>query len=444
MPLEKKRLLKWEQILELAKWVVERHRNEPVRTDEYKDLDPGWGWTRKRIANLLGEGFKYESGSPIPFELRESAWEILEPLTNDQEPTKEDEENKRSFDYSTLSINCVRSIALHTMMEYALWIYRYYENENTEYLKNGFGMMPEVCKVLNYHLNIGNDPSLAVRSVYGRLFNNLAFIDFKWARENVGKIFPKDPELSDYWKVAWKDYITYCRPYDLVFEILFSTYDYALDNMGTWDSEGAFLNPDNRLGEHLIIFYLREKIDFKDPENLLTKFYSKATDDNCSHIMRFVGDVIKAPYPELQQDLLLLKSLWEIRINKARKSPSDSINIKEISGFGYWFVTGKFEDKWSLENLQISLEIAGKIDPDSIVIERISELSEKFPKESVRCLKLMAETKEMVWRSDKWYETAKDILRNAQKSGDTEVKNEAIDLINFFGTKGRYDFRELL
>ena len=43
----------WENILDLSKWVVDQERNEKLRWGHYSDLDPGWGWTRKRICEFI-------------------------------------------------------------------------------------------------------------------------------------------------------------------------------------------------------------------------------------------------------------------------------------------------------------------------------------------------------------------------------------------------------
>ena len=71
-------------------WVVEQEREIPGREGEYSDLDPGWVWTRKSLADLLAAGL--DAGrAEIPFGYREEVWDILLPLTDDPDPTPEDE-----------------------------------------------------------------------------------------------------------------------------------------------------------------------------------------------------------------------------------------------------------------------------------------------------------------------------------------------------------------
>lgn len=84
------------------------------------EADPGWSWTRKAIADLLSAGFENRAGS-IPIDFRQKVWTILKPLTDDPDPTPEDEQRYGCFnmDPATLSINttrgrrCIRSSVMH-------------------------------------------------------------------------------------------------------------------------------------------------------------------------------------------------------------------------------------------------------------------------------------------------------------------------------------------
>src|SRR4029434_4917213 len=64
-----KRPFSWLPVVELCHWVVEQPREIPGRKSEYGDLDPGWVWTRKTIADLLSAGFE-DGPTEMPFELR--------------------------------------------------------------------------------------------------------------------------------------------------------------------------------------------------------------------------------------------------------------------------------------------------------------------------------------------------------------------------------------
>lgn len=64
------------------------------------------------------------------------------------------------------------------MIRYALWVCRSLTGPNGTYaVRPSMDTMPEVRRRLDWHLDPANDPSLAVRSVYGQWFPHLALID---------------------------------------------------------------------------------------------------------------------------------------------------------------------------------------------------------------------------------------------------------------------------
>jgi hypothetical protein len=75
-------------MLLLPQWVVARPRDAKCRRGEYAELDPGWGWTRKAIGQLLEEGLKAKEAT-IPPELREMVRSVLRPPADDPDPTPE-------------------------------------------------------------------------------------------------------------------------------------------------------------------------------------------------------------------------------------------------------------------------------------------------------------------------------------------------------------------
>ncbi|MCU4139055.1 MAG: ATP maltotriose and DNA-dependent transcriptional regulator MalT, partial [Thermodesulfobacteria bacterium] len=186
--LKQDKTFSWEPILNLCQLVVNQPRDISAKKKKIPfGLDPDWGWTRKEIASLLETGFEKNA---FPFELREQIWKILELLTEDPDPTPEDERKKAGppeLEWPTLAINSIRGKAIHAVIRYALWVRNHLE-ERQKY--HGFDSMLEVKAVLEKHLNPSYDPSLAIRSVYGQWFPWLVYLDRKWAKEKVSQIFP--------------------------------------------------------------------------------------------------------------------------------------------------------------------------------------------------------------------------------------------------------------
>ena len=287
-----KLVLAWRPILELCLWVVNQPREIPERKGEYADLDPGWVWTRKAIANLLSSGFE-TNATEIPFDLRALVWQVLYPITTDPDPTPEHEAEYggSNMDPATLSINTTRGEAMHAVIHYALWINRHViaNATGTKQSTGGFDDIPEVREVLEYHLNPNQDASLAIRSVYGRWFPSLVFLDETWAVKNKPVIFPSDERLRDMRNAAWESYIVFCPAYDNVFDILLEQYRHSVEKLGTSPKDKRYpADPEERLAEHLINILLARQIEFRRKFSVCAVLCrsTKCPAQPCNHVCR--------------------------------------------------------------------------------------------------------------------------------------------------------------
>ncbi|MEI9476456.1 MAG: hypothetical protein WCO26_07745 [Deltaproteobacteria bacterium] len=437
----------WQPVLELGFWVVNQPREIPGRKSEYADLDPGWVWTRKAIAELLSNGFE-SNDVPIPFDLRLLAWRILRPLTEDPEPAPEDEAKYggSNMDPVTLSINTTRGEAIHTVIRYALWVRRHIEKkgDGKERVGRGFEEMPEVRDVLDQHLDPTQDPSLAIRAVYGQWFPWLDLLDKVWSVKNITNIFPSDEPLQDMRNAAWEAYIIFCPPYDNVFDVLREEYNRTIEFIGSYSKEKRYLaNAEERLAEHLMTFYWRGKLLLDEENGLLDRFFKKASDKLRSHAFDFIGRTLKADKEAILPEIIeRLKTVWERRLAVASLSPE--YHGKELATFGLWFASAKFDDKWSMDQLVEILKLTRKAEPDHMVIERLVEVCKAFPQQSVECIRLMAEGDKEGWHISGWREQARTILGVALQSSNPDIKAASENVVHYFGKRGYLEFRSLL
>ena len=444
---KQKKAFPWAPVLELCLWVVNQPREIPGRKGEYADLDPGWVWTRKAIAELLSSGFESYDVT-IPFDLRSLAWRILRPLTEDPDPTPEHEAEYggSNMDPVTLSINTTRGEAMHSVIHYALWVRRHIEKEpdGKDRIGRGFKEMSEVKDVLHYHLDPNHDPSLAIRAVYGQWLPWLASLDRDWTVKNIIKIFPPGETLQNMRNAAWEAYIIFCPPYDNVFELLREEYSHAIELLGSFSKEKQYLaDPESRLAEHLISFYWRGKLLLDEENGLLDRFYKRASDKVRGYAFDFIGRTLETEKDAIASEIIeRLKTLWNRRLVVASSSPE--YHAKELAAFGLWFASAKFDDRWSIDQLMEVLKLTRKAEPDHMVIERLVEVCKVFPQESVDCLKLMAEGDKEGWEIYGWREQAQTILSVVLQSPDPNIKSAAENVVHYFGTRGYLEFRSLL
>jgi hypothetical protein len=425
--------LAWGSLLELFQWVVKQGREPPETEIEHMERDPGWSWCRKSIANLLSSGLK-SCPSEIPIEFRNDVWPLIEELSNDPDPDAAKEEyGEGQMDPSTRSINSVRGEAMHAAVDYGLWVYR-----NSEETDKDFELMPELRAVLERHLDIENDPSLAIRSVYGRWFPWLHLMDSTWAESNREKVFSSDSSV--FRDAAWKSYITFCQPFDLMLEVLRKQYAQAIANIETPSEVDIRLaDAEQRLADHLLVFYWRGKIDLDDP--LIQSFYAKANVKLKAHAMEFLGRSLRGTPEDIPAEVQdRLKAFWAWRFAQAIEAEEPG----ELADYCWWFASGAMDADWMLTQFRKVLELSIKFDALDFAAEELVKMMAEYPVAVLDCLGLMIGHLKTEGVYFGWNDEAKMILSEAMQFDDGPVKEQAIEIIHRLGAMGHFEFRELL
>ncbi len=304
--------------------------------------------------------------------------------------------------------------------------------------------MSEVLAVLDSHLDTNKDSALSVRSVYGKCFPWLVLLDEKWASKNVEKIFPSDKNLQDMWRAAWDSYIIFCRPYDNVFPIVYKQYRKAIKRVGEVPGEKKSLfHPDERLAEHLMILYWRGKLHLDDP--LLTEFYARAPISLKAHSIDFVGRSFRNDNVRVEVSVIhRLLELWQKRMEDLQKETALD-RYEEIVPFGWWFVSGKFDQTWALEQLKDTLRLAGEVKPDHMVVEQLASIAKELPFDAVECLALLLKDDKKPYHHTEWRQHARIILAAALQGPHRDAQRIATELIHKLGTRREFwEFRDLL
>ncbi len=426
----------WPPILELCKWIVKQPLEEEAENLTSRETD--WGRVRSEIAHLFYEGLN-DHQATVPYELRSEVWSVLEPLTKDPNPTpEEDADANRPHD---LSINSVRGWAMRAAMKYALWVKRGLdkvagEDGGTE---STFAPMPEVRGLLENHLDPKVEPAAAIRSVYGDWYPWIVLLDEGWAKANKDRIFATDPDSSRLFEAAWNTYVVFCNPYDSVFPIIRDKYQFAVDKIGKTSEQPSYaMDPDYALVKHLVSFYWRGLIEYDDP--LVQGMYKHAPVRLRGHVIDFIGESLRDAHNLTPEVIDRLKNWWRPRLCAMKDEP-EKAERKELCGFGYWVVSGKLDDDWSLGQLEESLQLCGCVEPDHLVLKHLAGLSQQFPSKTLSCLSLMISDEQLVWSR---HPETRTIIANARDCGDPQVRSEAIALIHRLGSLGFFKYRDLL
>lgn len=433
-------------VIELCAWVMDQPREIEVRRGFYRDIDPGWVWTRHSIADLIKAAIKR---SLISVSEKEKVWPIIQKLTEDPDPSPDrDESNEKNIgNIVSTQINSVRGKALQAVLDYAHWIFReYHSKEETKEDWKGFSTIPEVEPVLSRHLDPNFEKSLAIWTLFSMNFDVLIMLDRDWLISNINRIFPEDERLSEFYRAAWGSYVVWNRIYKSKYDLLKRQYMKSVELFSECSDDGPRQHdPDCRLAEHIIEIYLFNDEGLKSPESIVKKFFDYAPGKIRGHAIYYVSEVAKNNKNLTPEQLNKLKSLWKYRLEVARTTEDQDILKNEVPSFGYMYAAGLFDAHWSIEHLKETLALSnGKIERDHEVIEHLATHCKIDPLVAIECLSHILLQYSEIWRIDYVSENAKTILQAALDKRDPNTISAARELINRVVANGYFGFSDML
>jgi hypothetical protein len=173
----------------------------------------------------------------------------------------------------------------------------------------------------------------------------------------------------------------------------------------------------------------------------MKSFWSKASSELRNHALSFIGRNGKDASKVM---IKRFKELWNSRILTVTIENDKTPLLEELKAFGWWFVSELFDDYWCLGELEKVLQITGEVDIDHQVIERLANLSSRYPLQTVSLVEKMVEGEKKGWGMILWTDHIKNVLSNALSSEDVEARKAAEALINKLAARGNLDFDALL
>src|SRR5262249_24086636 len=151
-----------------------------------------WHEIRWTVNHILELGLR-SGPQEIPIGKRKDVWSIIEPLTDDSDPSPS-QDYKPGDDFGdalTRAINTIRGQAIDLVIDYAYWVRRSEQSPTVSGPENegdsaNLGRIREVRKTLQIHLDPGYDPSVAIRAIYGMRLPSLVVLDKNWLRTIIG------------------------------------------------------------------------------------------------------------------------------------------------------------------------------------------------------------------------------------------------------------------
>lgn len=426
--------LPWDQILAFLAVVVAKPRAAADHALKYSlDEDPHWGWARQAAVHLIAQGLDGNKFLPAQ---RARIWHVVLTVTDDPEPAPEDKDD--SLDALTRSINTPRGEAMHTVVRYALWLSRAGPAKARD---RSFSEMPEVRDLLDKRLDPAVEPSPAIRAVYGQWLPALTHLDRGWVEEQLERIFPAEPELAHLRDAAWMAYIVSSPVYDNVVALLQQEYSRAIDRAAVTTKAGSWLaDPNEKLGEHLMVLVGRGRITYGGADGLCERFFARASDPITAQTISFVGRSLHEEKPALPPEVRArFMAFWDalMPVLIAAKPKRDAT----LKAFGIWFGWGHFDELWSLQQLETVAREVGGAEPDSIVLEKLATIAGRSPETTLRILDLLVRGAQQPWEIHGWTQDATTILKAAL--ADTSTADDAEKLLHYLGARGFRAYRAL-
>lgn len=407
----------WHEPLKLARLAIAK----PFELSECtpsKGRDGGWLWCRHQIASLLEYGL-FNSDNPIPFELREQVWPLLEQLAADPNPPIYTEPyDPDRIDLST-SFNPGRT--MHAIIAYATWCHNFMPNS---------GLVLEVKAVLEARFDPNHNPSPIVHSIYGRRLTTLISLDKTWVQEHLDQIFPKPPEFAQLREAAWAAYIIHSTPDGSVFSMIDQEYRAAIQRVPYASNYSKRKRVEVELGKHLVTLYCWEIVSCE----IMDEFFQMADDGLASIIMGSVGVDIEGTDGEADPKILSrIQTLWDKR--RASAQHDIKAHVEEVRAFGKAFTSGKFDDDWALDFLEWVVRSIGRPGDGKTVVERLGELASRFPARATRILATMLEHPGNDWDAIEkglWRDGAYALVEATAGISDPEVVENRKRIADFY------------
>jgi hypothetical protein len=438
----------WKETLALCDWVLGAPEPQPERDGEPQwPRERGWQVARSTIADLVHEGLSRDT---IPIDLRVSTWRVIEPLTRDPHPTPEADAKYGDQHAGPVGLadDSTRGKAVRCVVGYALWLVRSASDgkrDATQVMRAVWQDCPEVRAVLEWHLDPSNDPSPAIRAVYGENLPQLVYFSPEWVRANLCRLFPTAPELSALREAAWGAYIIRARARTEAFALLREQYQWAVDHIGqapTYAWSGT-VGLEEGLCWHLVGLYWGGHVGLHDP--LLRGFYAEVPVATKTRAVAGVGHALNEDNADSAAATQRLTGLLEWRIAEVTGFGDDATQSAELVPFGWGFIVDSLDEDWRMSRLLEVLRLtAGRIEPEQQVAEKLVQVAQRYPLQSVQCLTLMVEGAQESWQLYGWEKHVRATLQAALASGSQDAQDAAVDLINTLGEKGHHEFRDLL
>lgn len=158
------------------------------------------------------------------------------------------------------------------------------------------------------------------------------------------------------------------------------------------------------------------------------------------YVIEFIGRSLGNTSAQLEGKVEeRLKKLYEWRQTQAEESK----DYEELEGFCWWVASDNIDGEWTLNKFHELLNALDRLDDLYFAARQLGNYFDINPTKVLNCLSMMVDKlKPQQGMYFNWDDKAQDMLTRAILNND--VKEQAIELIHKFGSKGFLQYRDLL
>ena len=418
-----------------AQWVAE---NTDALTEVYREgwnREATWNWAHMSAARFLSDLFLEEKR--LDLARADELFPAVRAVCFLPRPTAEDEAEykKEPSRYSSFALNTPRPVGVEAMIRYGRWIKL--ATPEAEFTP---ARLAPVFAVLEEKLDAAQEPSAAVREMFGMQFRTVAWLGLEWFLSVIPKLFPgkdgtKEEKTLD--RFAWNSYLQYCGPVGETLPATCKRYLMAIKALQKGDATVG--ENDRTLAGHLMQYYAYGVIELDD--ELLVDFFAAASIKLRAQAVGDIGwNLIQEGASLTEEMQARFIQLFENRMELLKTGSKEE--AEELATFGWWLACGKFPDEWAIEQALPILERVRSLRPDFAVVEALDRLSPKYPYEAIRVVHVLFEEDRDGWAIHGWNQHLDSILKEALRDGEM-ARKEAGEMIELLVARGFRGYRNL-
>lgn len=308
---------------------------------EESSHNPDWSRARRAVIDFINACFAKEAN--INITARNNIAKILKQLCT-QFDWRLDQDLPvllNRDDQVTEAINCNRSKAIESLINFGFWIRRSTPDEHVN----------EISEILSSRFDENSDMPLTrpEYALLGMHIGNLLILDSDFTTKHKDNIFLQSQ--YDIWNDAFSSYIRFANPQMDVFELLHHDFEYALDNIHLFidkNNDGELVC---RLGQHVFTYYLWKAYDLMDENSLLILFYDKTNSkrEYWGQLFDYIGRSLNNSGKDLDKYLIeRVTEFFEWRLEVGEPN--------EIKNFTFWLDAECLDEQWRLKSFSKILD----------------------------------------------------------------------------------------